>query len=87
MDAAQRRRDQAHNCLSVCARAEGLMGNIRSVRTRVTHGRVWILIYERVILRINNIMSFQIKMSAGVIPTAGRRGSCSGPAGVSGAEL
>lgn len=63
------------------------MGNIRSVRTHVTHGGVWILLYERVIPRINNIMSFQIKMSARVIPTAGRRHSCSGPAGLSGAEL
>lgn len=64
MDAAQRRPDQAHNCLSVCTLADRLMGNIRSVRTHITHSRVWILIYDRV---LNNIMSLQIKMSARVI--------------------
>lgn len=55
------------------------MGNIGSVGTAVSHGGVWILIYDRVIPRINNIMLFQIKMSATVISTAG---PCCGPAAI-----
>lgn len=70
MNAVQWLGDQAHNCLSVCTWADRLMGNIRSVGTHYAHGRVWTLIDDCVILRTNNIMSFQMKMSTRGIFTA-----------------
>lgn len=61
MDAAQWLGDQAHNCLSVCTWVDRSMGNIRSVRTHYTHGGVWILIDDCVILRTNNTTSISDK--------------------------